>query len=157
MVTGWQGGKFTGCEHYSCARNNDRCKHLGTMALHKRSEFVRRPNGMLISTWLPRTVVMTVLEAQVQDWGLPRARRQCMLDATLPAPKVLDSDDKVSSFGGDCSENDQDAQKRKLGHDTEIAQLSCVPFPCWILAPKLMRFWLRKNMQGTMAANICTQ
>ena len=35
------------------------------------------------------------------------------------------------------SENDQDS---KLGHDTEVAQLSCAPVPGWILAPKVMRF-----------------
>ena len=153
MVIGWKGGKFTGCEHCSCARNNDRCIHLGNMAVDKRSEFVRRPNGMLISTWLPRTVVMTVLESQVQDWGCPEQ------DDNVCWPQLfqLQKSQTATTKSPVLSENDQDAQTSKLGHDTEVAQLSCVLFPCWILAPRLMRFWLRKNMQGTMAANICTQ
>ena len=29
-----------------------------------------------------------------------------------------------------------------------MAQLSCVPLPCWILAPDLMRFWPQKKHAG---------
>ena len=56
-------------------------------------------------------ILERLLESQIQEMGLPRAVRQCMQDADLPPPKVPDSDDEVSSFGGGASENDQDAQK----------------------------------------------
>ncbi len=90
-------------------------EELYNLVLHAANMFHKKAGYCLVyhantfmAEQLPRE---HVLESQVQDMGLPKAVRQCMLDADLPAPKVPESDDEVSSFGGDCSENDQDAQK----------------------------------------------
>ena len=101
-------------------------------------------------------VLERVLESQVQHLGMPRAMRQSMLNADLPAPKVPDNDDEVCSCEGECSESDQETQKTNNSRPSNGTAVMSI-CPCWILAPELIPFCLHKNMYGTMAANIGTQ
>ena len=90
-------------------------EELYKLVLHAANMFHKKAGYCLVyhaNTFMAEQLILErLLESQIQEMGLPRAVRQCMQDADLPPPKVPDSDDEVSSFGGDASENDQDAQK----------------------------------------------
>ena len=62
-----------------------------------------------------------------------RTALQFMQNADLPPPRVPDSDDDVSSFGGDGSGNEQDAQKTE--QKQALRWRSCHAFHC------LAGFW----------------
>ena len=85
------------------------------LVLHAAKLFHEKAGHCLVyhaNTFMAHQLILErVLESQVQHLGMPRAVRQCMLDADLPAPKVPDSDDEVCSFGGQCSDSDQDTEQ----------------------------------------------
>ena len=90
-------------------------QELQDLVLHAAKLFHEKAGYCLVyhaNTFMAHQLILErVLESQVQHLGMPRAVRQCMLDADLPAPKVPDSDDEVCSFGGQCSDSDQDTEQ----------------------------------------------
>ena len=90
-------------------------QELHDLVLHAANLFHEKAGYCLVyhaNTFMAEQLILErVLESQVQHLGMPRAMRQCMLDADLPAPKVPDSDDEVCSFGGQCSDSDQDTEQ----------------------------------------------
>ena len=90
-------------------------QELHDLVLHAAKLFHEKAGYCLVyhaNTFMAHQLILErVLESQVQHLGMPRAVRQCMLDADLPAPKVPDSDDEVCSFGGQCSDSDQDTEQ----------------------------------------------
>ena len=90
-------------------------QELQDLLLHAAKLFHEKAGYCLVyhaNTFMAHQLILErVLESQVQHLGMPRAVRQCMLDADLPAPQVPDSDDEVCSLGGQCSDSDQDTEQ----------------------------------------------